>query len=296
MRLLALLIACSSLTCIAQTAERPRLLLALYDKHQAIVLEPDNTISRTVKVPGSCQDAWLLGDDSILLSGGREVKKVGKDGKVAWTYKATHTGKIEIHNCQPLKDGGVLIGEGGTNRLLEFDANGKIVKEVKTSVKGGAHNEFRGLRKTGRGTYLFCAKGEDTIYELDANGKQLRKITKADVEKQGVKWNALHFVCELPNGNLFVGGGYNSSFCEIDAKGKVVWNLTNKDLPTVNLTYCAGAQILKDGTMVLSLYNSSHKVIAISRKKELLWGVDKSAFAGKPTHVFVIGSTAPRTR
>src|SRR5210317_488342 len=117
MRLLAFLILGMSYACIAQTAKRPRLLLALYDKKQAIVLEPDNTVSRTVKVPGSCQDAWLMPDDSILLSGGREVKRVGKDGKTSWIYKATHTGKVEIHNCQPLKDGSVLIGEGGANRL-----------------------------------------------------------------------------------------------------------------------------------------------------------------------------------
>ncbi len=278
-----------SATCFSSEKGRPRVLLALYDKKEAIVLEPDARISWRHRVGGSCQDAWDLGPAGILLSGGREVRKVNAKGVVVWRYTAPVKKRVEIHNCQPLPDGGVLIAEGGTNRILELDATGAIVKEVKTSVKGGAHGEFRCVRKTDRGTYLICAKAENTIYELDDQGKELRKITAGQMRKQGILWKALHFACELPNGNLFVGGGYDSSFCEIDKSGKVVWRLENKNLPTIDMTYCAGAQVLADGIYVLALYNSSHKIIAITRKKELLWSVTADEFPGKPTHVFVLG-------
>jgi hypothetical protein len=49
-----------------------------------------------------------------------------------WEYKADKNS--EVHSCQPLSNGHVLILECGSSRLMEVDRDVKIAKEIKLTL------------------------------------------------------------------------------------------------------------------------------------------------------------------
>lgn len=122
------------------------------------------------------QDCWRMPGGSYLFcfkDGALELTPA--HGKI-WEYKAPTN--CEVHACQPLPNGRVLLVECGPSRIIEVDRQGKIAKEIKlsTSPKIGRHDQFRGTRKTKDGHYLVCFKGEHKVVELDGDGKVLREI------------------------------------------------------------------------------------------------------------------------
>jgi len=265
----------------------PFLLVASYTNKAAYIVSADDQVVWKTDLPGACQDAWLLDDGNVLTSGGNVVKVVRPDNSVVWQYTGSAGKAIEIHSCQPLPDGGVVFGEGGSARILELDKKGKLVKEIKLPLQGSAHEQMRQVRKLPNGNYLVCAKGENNLYEFDPAGKSVRLVAGAEMKKQGLIWNALHSADLLANGNLLVGGGYDSSLAEIDPSGKVVWNLTKNDVPEMWFTYAAGSQRLPDGTTVVAAYHSGVPIFAVSPDKKLLWTC-RNQEIGKPSHVKVL--------
>lgn len=268
-------------------ATPPPMLVASYNKNAAYIIDEAGKVLWECKVPGACQDAWLLADGNVLLSGGNQVKVVRPDKSIVWEYTSPSGVAVEIHNCQPLSDGRTVIGEGGTGRILELDANGKIVKEIKLSLGGGAHGEFRQVRKTRQGGYVFCNKGPQILFETDADGKTLRRISAEDMAKQGVKWGALHSAELLPTGNLLVGGGYESPVVEIAPEGKIVWKLASEDVPELGFSYSAGLLRLPNGDTVVAAYNSKVKVFEVTKDKTVVWKYDNPEI-GNPTHVKIL--------
>ncbi|MEI8234187.1 MAG: PQQ-binding-like beta-propeller repeat protein [Verrucomicrobiota bacterium] len=287
--ILAVLALSQALLQAAETTvpKHPPLLLASYTNHAAYMVDADDKVVWKTDLPGSCQEAWLLDDGNVLASGGNRVKVVRPDNSVVWEYTGPAGQPIEIHNCQPLPDGGVVFGEGGMARILELDKNGKQVKEVKLPLKGTAHNQMRQVRKLANGNYLVCAMGENNLYEFDPAGKIVRLLEGKEMKKQGLNWCCLHSADQIANGNLLVGGGYNSSLAEIDPSGKVVWNLTKEDVPEMGFNYAAGSQRLPDGTTVLAAYHGGVPVFAVSADKKVLWTC-KNQEMGKPSHVKVL--------
>ena len=265
----------------------PPLLVASYTQHAAYLLSSEDRVLWKCEVPGACQDAWLLEDGNVLLSGGNQVKVVRPNQTVVWKYEAPAGQKVEIHSCQPLPGGGVVFGEGGPARLLDFDRTGRLVKEVKLPLTGSAHDQMRQVRKLPDGNYLVCAKGENNVRVFRPEGSQVREVLGAEMKKQGVVWNALHSAMRLENGNLLVGGGYDSSVAEIDPAGKVVWNLTKNDVPEMGFTYAAGCLRLPDGTTVVAAYRSGVPIFAVSPAKRVLWAC-RNKEIGHPAHVKII--------
>jgi len=49
-----------------------------------------------------------------------------RDGRTIWEYTAGPD--TEVHSCQPLPDGNVLIVENGPCRLIEVDRMGNIAR------------------------------------------------------------------------------------------------------------------------------------------------------------------------
>ncbi|MEI6277985.1 MAG: PQQ-binding-like beta-propeller repeat protein [Verrucomicrobiae bacterium] len=275
-------------------AMHPPLLLSSYTNNAAYIVSADDKVVWKTDLPGACQDAWLLDDGNVLVSGGNVVKVVRPDNSVVWQYVGLAGQPIEIHSCQPLPGGGAVFGEGGTARIIEVDRTGKQVKEVKLPLKGSAHEQMRQVRKLANGHYLVCGMGENNLYEFDPEGKVVRLVEGKEMKNQGLNWHCLHSADLLANGNLLVGGGYNSSLAEIDPAGKVVWNLTKEDVPEMGFNYAAGSQRLSDGTTVVAAYHGGVPVFAVSQDKKVLWTC-KNQEMGKPSHVKVLddGQVAP---
>ena len=215
------------------------------------------------------QDCWRLSNGNYLFCFSRGALELTSEKKTVWEYKSPE--KTEVHACQPLPDGRVLLVECGTSRLVEVDRAGHIAKEIKLTpppAKVGMHDQYRGVRKTLAGHYFLCRKGEHLVDELDADGKSLRQIkVPGDV----------HEVVPLADGHLLITCGDGHKVIELDASEKVVWELNENDLPGNTLRLMAGCQRLPNGNTVLCNYlghghlGEQPHVFEITRDKKVVW-------------------------
>ena len=220
------------------------------------------------------QDCWRLPNGNTLfcfVSGALELKP---DKTVVWEYQAPE--KTEVHACQPLPDGKVLIVECGTSRIIEVDRAGKIAKEIKLTTKPEVklHNQFRGTRKLANGHYLVCFKGEGRIVELDGNGKEVRSVQVPGDP---------HGAIALPGGNWLITCGDGHKVIEVDPADKVVWELNENDLPGNPLRLMAGCQRLPNGNTIFCVYlghghlGEQAQVLEVTRDKKVVWHFDDHA-------------------
>jgi len=222
----------------------------------------------------SPQDCWRLPNGNILLCHASGAVELTSDKTVVWEYKAPE--KTEVHACQPLPNGRVLVVECGTSRIIEVARDGKIAKEIKltTAADVKLHNQFRGTRKLANGHYLVCFKGEGRVVELDAGGAIVRSI-KVPGDP--------HEVLGLPDGHLLVTCGDGHKVVELDAREKVVWELNENDLPGNPLRLMAGCQRLPNGNTVFCVYlghghiGEQPMVIEVTRDKKVVWQIDDHA-------------------
>lgn len=218
------------------------------------------------------QDCWRLPNGNYLFCFVSGALEVTPDKKVVWEYKAPTDVKVEVHACQPLPDGKVMLVECGTSRIIEVDRAGKIAKEIKltTAPEIKLHNQFRGTRKLANGHYLVTFKGEGKIVELDGEGKVLRQI-KVPGDP--------HEVVPLPEGHLLITCGDGHQVREIDAKENIVWELGENDIPGYTLRLMAGCQRLPNGNTVFCVYlghghiGEQAQVIEVTRDKKIVWDV-----------------------
>jgi hypothetical protein len=215
------------------------------------------------------QDCWRLANGNYLFCHSQGALELAPDKKVMWEYKAgTNT---EVHACQPLTDGRVLVVENGPCRILEIDRAGGIAKEIKLTVPPPnvhLHDQFRGVRKTKDGHYLVCRKGEHIVEELDGDGKVLR-----DIKVPG----DVHEVVQLPDTHLLITCGDGHKVIELDANEKVVWELNENDLPGHPLRLMAGCERLPNGNTVFCnwlghghLGEQAH-VFELTPDKKIVW-------------------------
>jgi len=215
------------------------------------------------------QDVWVLPNGNFLIAFESGAVELTRAKQIAWEYKAGE--KTEVHACQPLADGRVLIVECGPSRLIEVDRAGKIAKEIKLTLPPApikVHNQFRGVRKTASGHYFVSRKGENQIEELDGDGKSLRRIPVP---------GDIHEVLPLPNGHLLVSCGDGHKVREFDAALKVVWELNENDVPGHPLRLMAGFQRLPNGNTVFCNYlghghlGKQPHFFEITRDKQVVW-------------------------
>jgi hypothetical protein len=189
------------------------------------------------------QDVWMLANGNVLFSHLRGAREVTLKHEVVWSYSAPE--KTEVHGCQPLSDGRVLVVECGTRRLVEVGRDGRIVREIPVPIKTkNTHDQMRGCRRTKDGRYLISAKGDRAVLELSSAGELLRSIpTPGDP----------HEVRQLPNGNLLIACGEGEAMIELGPEGNAVWKLGTQDVPNNPLRLISGFQRLPNGnTLVIN--------------------------------------------
>jgi hypothetical protein len=187
------------------------------------------------------QDVWMLANGNVLFSHVRGAREVTRGHEVAWQYESPQG--TEVHGCQPLPGGQVLVVECGTRRLVEVDREGRIAREIPVPVKtAGVHDQMRGCRRTSDGRYLVSAKGDRAVLELGRDGTLLRTLkTPGDP----------HEVRELPGGRILVACGEGEALLEFDREGAVVWKLGSGEVPNNPLRLVSGFQRLPNGHTVV---------------------------------------------
>ena len=231
------------------------------------------------------QDCWRLANGNYLFCFFNGAVEMTPAKQVVWEYKAPE--QTEVHACQPLAEGRVLICECGTSRLLEVDRAGKIAKEIKliTTPEVKTHNQFRGARKTKDGHYLVCFKGEGKVVELDGDSRVLRAI-KVPGDP--------HEVVALPDGHLLITCGDGHKVIELDADEKVVWELNENDLPGNPLRLMAGCQRLPNGNTVFCNYlghghiGQQPQFFEVTRDKKVVWQFDDHVRFKTINQIFVL--------
>jgi uncharacterized protein affecting Mg2+/Co2+ transport len=186
------------------------------------------------------RDVWVLPNGNILFTHGRGVKEVTRDKRVVWEYSFPATS--EIHACQPLEDGSVMIAESGPMRILEIDRSGRILKEVKLrSAETHKHRQMRCCRKLADGHYLVGQYFDGVIREYDANGAVVGDIKHSDA----------HAGLRLSNGNTLCSFGDAHQLVEYDAQKRIVWKVEENDLPDCPLRFVGPAWRLANGNTII---------------------------------------------
>lgn len=251
----------------ARAAER-EFACADYTAGKVFVIAADGRIAWQSPAP-NCNDLWVLPNGNLLFTTGHGVKEVTRDGKTVFEY----TSRSEIYACQRLENGNTFVGECNAGRLLELAPDGTMVKEVRLLPEGkdGGHAYMRNARRLPDGHYLVTHYGESVVREYDAGGRKVWEV-KAP--------GGPHSVARLPDGNTLVSTGDRAgppTLLEFDRAGKLVWSLTNNDLPGKPLRFCTGFHRLPNGNTVLSnwlghgQFGKAPHLLEVTREKNVVW-------------------------
>jgi hypothetical protein len=204
--------------------------------------------------------------------------------KVVWTYQAKpragSTERVEIHAFQRLDDGRTMIAESGNRRLVEVDADGKIVKEVPLTVaKPNAHRDTRLARKLDNGNYLVCQEGDGKVVEYDSAGKVVWSYAldlggRPRTPNHDGHGTEVYGAVRLPNGNTLIAGGNNNRVLEVNGKGEIVWKIDHDELPGIRLYWVTTLHVLPNGNIVIGNCHAgpdNPQLIEVTRDKKVVW-------------------------
>lgn len=264
------------------------------------IMEADGKVSWTY--PHSTRDGYQLDDGSIVLTlnkgkrySGGAVIRISPDGDETLIWKGTQS---EINSAHPTDEGTFVITEAGKKpRLLEVDQTGKVLIEFPLQCQHKNHHlQTRMARKLSDGTYLAPHLLDFAVKNYAADGKVLSQIdttVPGDAERRIHSWpftairhgDGQTMVC-CTNGNRVV---------DFDANGKIIWQLTNEDLPGPWLQDPCGGQVLPNGNVVIACYaggrkdRTAPKLFEVNRDKKVIWTYSDGQKVG--IHHFQILST-----
>lgn len=244
----------------------------------------DSTGQKTWTYPHATRDGYQLDDGTIVLTlnkgkrfKGGAVIEIAPDGKEKLIWKGT---QAEVNAAHPTTSGTFVITEAGANpRLLEVDRSGKILVEFPLQCqKENFHLQTRMARKLGDGTYLVPHLLDFAVLNYDADGQVIGRLdttVPGDTERKIHTWpftairhgNDQTLVC-CTNGNRVV---------DFDSQGKIIWQLTNDDLPGPWLQDPCGGHVLPNGNIVIACYAGGRKnpkapkLFEVNRDKEVVW-------------------------
>jgi len=283
----ALLAALGMTTVQAEEAMKHPKLLAAGLGLGAVIVE-DGKVTTKYATPGASQDAWRLADGSILAVGMKGVVRYDADGKKTMEFKPEVKGRYEIHTCQPLPDGHVLVAVNGPGELVELDAAGKVVKTIKVpGLSQNAHMQMRNVRRRPNGEFAIVASDLEKVILLNADGSPKREIDVRKILADPLKTHKLHGLVPLKNGHLLLGTGAGKCMVELDGNDRVVWSLSPEDVPELGLYYIAGMHRLPNGNTVVSAYRSQYTLFEVTPEKKVLRKVPGKGL-GTLTHVQVL--------
>ena len=216
------------------------------------------------------RDGWVLPNGHILLvlakdkNYGGGVIIVDRNNRRVFEYKGTQS---EVNTAQALPNGNLLITEAGARPCLkEVNAKGKVEVNIRLKCQTAIHHlQTRMARKLPNGNYLVPHMRELEICEYNPKGKIIWRAKTPHMPFTAIR---------LENGNTLVSCTFGHCAVELDSKGEVTWQISNKDLPGKPLNDICGAQRLPNGNTVLSSYRAKGKapqLIEVTPDKKIVW-------------------------
>lgn len=234
--------------------------------------------------PAATRDGYVCDDGTIILTlskskryRGGAVVRVTPDGTETVIWKGTQS---EVNSAQPTADGTVVITEAGDNpRLLEVNAADKVILEFPLACqKANHHMQTRMARKLADGSYLAPHLLDFAVFHYSRDGKVLGKLDTT------VPGDPEHNIHTWPFTAIRHGDGHTLICCthgnrviDFDADGKIVWTLTNDDLPGNWLQDPCGGQVLPNGNIVITSYaggradRDAPKLFEVTPDKKVVW-------------------------
>ena len=275
------------LTVSAPVADAPRHRVLAQDKGHVAVVDSDGKVEWEVDCKYNSHDIHLLPDGNLLLhTGPATVTEVTPKKDVVWTYqakpKAGYKGRVEVHAFQRLADGNTMVAESGNRRIVELDRDGQIVKEVPLTVENpDPHRDTRMARKLENGHYLVCHEADGRVREYDSKGKvvwsyKLDLGGRAESPGHGPEGHgtAVYGAIRLANGNTVIAGGNNNRVLEVNAEGKVVWKIDQKELPGITLAWVTTLHALPNGNLIVGNCHAgpgNPQLFEVTRDKQVVW-------------------------
>lgn len=258
-----------------------------------VVLDESGNVSWEKKW-GGIHDIHVLENGNVMVQQmpAKVVEIDHSNGEVVWSYDAARANgnpgrKIEVHAFQPLKDGRVMIAESGSTRIIEVDRTGKLLKEIKLVVsKPHPHMDTRLARKLDNGNYLVCHEGDGAVREYNAQGHVVWefKVPMFGRKPRGGHGpesfgNKCFSAVRLKNGNTLVATGNGHSVLEVNHHKKVVWKVTQDELPGIKLAWVTTLEVLPNGNYVVGNCHAGPGqplLVEIEPKtKTVVWKLDR---------------------
>lgn len=254
-----------------QTGKPRSYIAADYSKKILVHVGADNTDvwKKTIR---DVHDLQILPNGHILTQTSfQTVVELNDKGETVWSYDATTSPgnanqRVEVHAFQRLADGSTMIVESGPARILEVNAEGKVLKEIPLVVKNrDVHRDSRLARKLENGHYLVCHEKDQVVREYDSQGQ--------------VVWDystdtALYSAERLPNGNTLIGTGNGHRVIEVTPAKEVVWSVTENELAGIKLGWITMVERLPDGnTLIVNCHGgeSQPHALIVTPEKQVVW-------------------------
>ena len=213
-------------------AQHPMLYVG--ENYNKMFLVKDGKVLWTYQTGGGYEydDVWMLSDGNILFTRMQYLAEITPDKKVVWRYdctdpKGTGPDHTEVHTCQPIGlDRVMFVMNGVPARLLVVNIKTGTVESDRALPAElfnpkAVHGQFRRVRYTAQGTYLFACLGMNKVAEYD---KDFKQVWSYPIKSP---WAALR----LKNGNTLITDEKEGLTREVNPKGETVWEFKNTDLP-----------------------------------------------------------------
>lgn len=244
----------------------------------------DGNGKKTWTYPHSTRDGYVLANGDVLLTlskskqhPGGEIIVVDRDGKETVIWKGV---QAELNSAHPTESGTFVITESGPKpRLLEVTRDGKVVVEFPLACQtDNFHMQTRMARKLDDGTYLAPHLLNFAVFHYDADGKVIGKLdTTAANDPEHKIHNWPFTAIRHGDGHTLVCCTHGNRVIDFDANGKIVWELTNEDLPGPWLQDPCGGQMLPNGNVVITSYAGGRKdpaapkLFEVTPDKKVVW-------------------------
>ncbi|MFN9851080.1 MAG: hypothetical protein ACK57P_04650 [Planctomycetota bacterium] len=150
--------------------------------------------------------------------------------------------------------------------MLEVDRNGKIAHSIALAIKNpDSHRDTRLVRPTPEGNYVVAHEALGLVREYDRNGKV---VWEFDVGSK------LYSAVRLNNGNTLIGTGDGHRVLEVSPDKKVVWEVTERELPGVRLAWITMVDRLPNGnTWIVNCHAGpdNPQIVEVSPEKKIVW-------------------------
>ncbi|MFT5121927.1 MAG: outer membrane protein assembly factor BamB [Candidatus Omnitrophota bacterium] len=215
---------------------------------------------------GGIHDIHVLENGHIMVQQGMgKISEIDpKTKEVVWSYEASkkngNEGKrMEVHAFQPLANGNIMLSESGIGRIIEINRAGELLKEIPMKRNSpNAHSDTRLVRKLKNGNYLACHEADGFVREYNGDGKVVWEYDVPLFDKQAKGGHGpegfgdkVFGAVRLDNGNTLIATGNGHSVIEVTPDQKVVWSVTQNELPGITLAWVTTLEVLPNGNIVI---------------------------------------------